>query len=451
MQVKQLSVSNEWDVDELREHFEQHQRVMVRAEFAGCGKSHACKAMEQRGHKVLFVCPTNKLVQNNKENGVTLNVFFGVGMTDDVTSKMSKFDDEKYDVIVFDEIYFANVRMLSKIKRYAEQNPNKIILATGDTNQLETIDLISNCLDYDTYMDHCIDTIFPNNIMLKENKRLKTPAEREKLRSFKEDIFNPDLEPHATMHKYFKKTGQLIADQGIAFRSSTCRTVSANLRKHRLNKTRPYEVGEKLVCRKFIKHKGMKLGVNYEYTIKSLSGQSMTLLDESSNTTYTIPTDLIQKHFIHSYCRTCHSFQGSTIDAAIMIFDWKFRHSSRKWLYTAVTRATSLNNVWLFDGQESNEIDDEIFNNYLNMKIFNYRKQDMKAGRPIPDNFITKEWLKQQFGKTCSDCGDCFAYEFCDGKVESNLSADRIDCNEAHHLNNITPLCVTCNQRKSCW
>ena len=122
------------------DHFEQEKRVMVRAEFAGCGKSFACKAMEARGHKVLFVCPTNKLAQNNLENGVTLNTFFAVGMTDDATQRMSKFDDSAYDVIVFDEIYFANVQMLAKIKRYTENNPNKIILATGDTDQLETID-----------------------------------------------------------------------------------------------------------------------------------------------------------------------------------------------------------------------------------------------------------------------------------------------------------------------
>ena len=101
---------------------------MIRAVFAGSGKSFACKAMENRGHKVLFVCPTNKLVQNNRESGVTLNQFFGVGMSEDGgVTRMSKFDDKPYDVIVFDEIYFASVRMLAKIKRYNELNPDKII------------------------------------------------------------------------------------------------------------------------------------------------------------------------------------------------------------------------------------------------------------------------------------------------------------------------------------
>ncbi len=86
LKTQQLTVSDEWNTNEMCDNFEQHRRVMVRAEFAGCGNSYACKAMEQRGHQVLFVCPTNKLAQNNNENGVTLNTFFSVGMmTDDAT------------------------------------------------------------------------------------------------------------------------------------------------------------------------------------------------------------------------------------------------------------------------------------------------------------------------------------------------------------------------------
>ncbi len=84
-------------------------------------------------------------------------------------------------VIVFDEIYFASVRMLAKVKIYSELNPEKIILATGDTDQLETIDLVSDRINYDTYMSHCIDTTFPNSILLKENKRLKTTLTRQPL------------------------------------------------------------------------------------------------------------------------------------------------------------------------------------------------------------------------------------------------------------------------------
>ena len=51
-------MKNEWDVNELCDLFEEKKRVMVRAVYIGSGTSFACKAMERRGHKVLFVCPT---------------------------------------------------------------------------------------------------------------------------------------------------------------------------------------------------------------------------------------------------------------------------------------------------------------------------------------------------------------------------------------------------------
>ena len=61
LQTNRIAIADEWDTNEFRDNFEKSRRVMIRAEYAGCGKSYACKAMEERGYKVLFVCPTNKL------------------------------------------------------------------------------------------------------------------------------------------------------------------------------------------------------------------------------------------------------------------------------------------------------------------------------------------------------------------------------------------------------
>jgi len=451
-------VQNEWNTDELCDLFVKHRRVMVRAEFAGCGKSHACKAMEQKGFKVLFVCPTNKLVQNNRENGTTLNQFFGVGLSEDGgLTRISKFDDSPYQVIVFDEIYFASIRMLAKIKRYCELNPDKIILATGDTDQLETIDLVSDRLDYDTYMNHCIDTIFPDGVRLKENKRLKGSADKIILELFKKQIFDPDIPVETTIKKWFKTTKEIKTTHNIAFKNSTCAWVADQVRTEMMKKTSEYEVGETLVCRKYLKQKGAKLNVNFEYKIKAIDGSTFTVEDESTNTSYTLKKEDVKAHFIHSYCRTCHSYQGSSINDEITIFDSKFHYVSRKWLYTAVTRATELSKVWFYNGyQEKHNGEKAALKRYLDLKVDNYKKQDLRAKREVTENFITSEWLNEQFGKTCPGCGDCFRFDFVHGLanfpiVHSNLSADRIDCSEGHHLGNIVPSCVTCNQRKSCW
>jgi hypothetical protein len=194
-----LTANREWDADEIRDLFETHRRAMVRAEHAGCGKPYSCEALENRGHKVFFVCPTNKLAQNSRENGTTLNQFFSVAMTE--TQKMSRFDDSPYAVIVFDEMCFASVRKSARI-RYAEQHPENIIVATGDTDQLECIDLVSDQLDYDTYMNHCVDTIFPNTIKLTENTRLTNEQDKLILKQFKADTCNSDISVLTTSAKY---------------------------------------------------------------------------------------------------------------------------------------------------------------------------------------------------------------------------------------------------------
>ena len=47
---------------------------------------------------------------------------------------------------------------------------------------------------------------------------------------------------------------------------------------------------------------------------------------------------------------------------------------NRKWLYTAVTRATELSNVVFFDGP-TEELDEVVLDRYLDRKVENYRKQ----------------------------------------------------------------------------
>ena len=215
-----------------------------------------------------------------------------------------------------------------------------------------------------------------------------------------------------------------------------------------LGKDEDFEVGEKLVCGKYMKVGDKSLNVNFEYVITKIYDHSITILDESSDDEFNILKKKVDKYFIYNYCRTCHSMQGSTITKPITIFDWNHYFVDRKWIYTAITRAENFKNVFFYKGQKD-DYDARVLRKYLGFKIENYKQQDEKAGRSINvDNFVDCNWFINQFGKACPRCGDCFKFDINNGKVvDCNLTANRIDVSECHHLNNVNPLCTVCNRK----
>ena len=67
---------------------------------------------------------------------------------------------------MFDEIHFHSVGKLALIWDFVRNNPDKIVVATGDTKQLKNPEKLSNVFGFEEYANHCIDLIFKNNIML---------------------------------------------------------------------------------------------------------------------------------------------------------------------------------------------------------------------------------------------------------------------------------------------
>ena len=158
-----------------------------------------------------------------------------------------------------------------------------------------------------------------------------------------------------------------------------------------------------------------------------------------------IPLELIRNNFIHGYCRTCHSFQGASIDDSITIFDWNHPCVSWKWLWTAITRSRDLDKVFFYNGN-CPEYNLQLLPGYLKKKIDGYEEQDKKAGRKYEEEkYITVDWLKSCYGKACCNCGDSFIFEVKHSRPTSNLTADRKDNSIAHTIDNVAPLCITCN------
>lgn len=439
---ERVHIKDEYDTDELCRVFEKYKRVVVRGSMPGCGKSYACEKMKERGHKVLFVCPTNKLVQKYGCEGITMNRFFSMGVDQDTV--MSKFDSSDYDVIVFDEVYLSCIKKLTKIKQYCDSHPEKIIIATGDTKQLEPIEKLSNQIDYDEYADHCVNAIFNYEIFLEIPKRVKSDEDKLKLKQLKEDIFNEEIPLMQTITKYFRFTkDKTRSNKNIAYLNKTCASVAKEIR-GKLNKTGEYEVGEKLICRNWFKVNKDSFNVNFEYEIVGVDNNNITITDISTKINYVLNINKIRTNFIFSYCGTCHSYQGSSLKESMTIFDYKYHFVDRKWLWTAITRATDLNNVWFYDYSEK-PLNTKMFNSYFHKKVEGYRAQDRRANRTISENYVTAEWLQNCINKPCRECGCTLEIEFDSGFATSNITAQRLDNSKDHNLDNVVPMCVRCN------
>ena len=160
-----------------------------------------------------------------------------------------------------------------------------------------------------------------------------------------------------------------------------------------------------------------------------------------------LPIDMVKKNLVHNYCRTCHSFQGLSVDVPITIYDWQCKYATRKWIYTAATRARQLNQIHFDGGKDTFEERADLVTSYFKKKVDGYMQQDRKAGRIIdPETYVTVEWLEACCGKPCQNsCGDCLYACYWRGRVESNITAQRVNPDLARQLDNIVPFCVHCN------
>ena len=181
---ERVLLKDEWNSKEAVEKVLEHKHVLFKALFAGSGKSHIPKQIQNKN--ILFVTPTNNLNQECGVEAITINTFFSIQVGEE---QLKDFDYSSYDVIVFDEIYFNSIPVLARIKTFVEKNPDKIIVATGDEHQLQGVVDITNTQGYRTYLDSCIKQIFKHYIYLEECKRLTNEEDRIKLKSIYHDIF----------------------------------------------------------------------------------------------------------------------------------------------------------------------------------------------------------------------------------------------------------------------
>ena len=150
--------------------------MIVKANTPGCGKPYICEGMVELGHKVIFRCTTNKLVQNyemanDNLTSVTVHNLCGITVGEET---MTHFDCSEFNVFVLDEIYFNDIHILNRIKSFIHNNKDKALRATGDSEQLKPVNEITRQdIGYDEYMDNVRSQLINHELCLKNKKQQK--------------------------------------------------------------------------------------------------------------------------------------------------------------------------------------------------------------------------------------------------------------------------------------
>jgi hypothetical protein len=212
----------------------------------------------------------------------------------------------------------------------------------------------------------------------------------------------------------------------------------------KLHPNTKYQVYQDLICRKSFKQKSKQVGyVNFTYTILDIDDEKnkYTLTDGESDD-IVVTKEQIESYFKLPYARTCHSQQGLSIDEKITIFDLKHPMVNTKWIYTAITRTTDLNNIQFYMGSkyslENNAIDGIIYK--LKNDIENHKIADKNANRDMSD-YVDVEWGLNILEKT-NRCA------FCMKDICEDFSIDRLDNSKGNSKNNCQIICWLCNVSK---
>jgi hypothetical protein len=440
--IERVEFEDEYDMKPIHKFIEEKRLVMIRAKFAGSGKSFVAKSMTDK--RVLFVCPSNFLTFDVKYNAddveaITANSFFGIN----VDSKQIKpcFDVDGYDVIVFDEILFLNMQFLSLIKRFIDDNPDKIIIANGDAKQLENFQIeLNNIKDKETYLNDVVNSMFNYEIYLKEIKRMNKEEDKEKLKNVYSELFEKHVKPIDVMKKYFKPTNKLMEGKNICYFNKTCQTVSKQYRKEIMNiHSENFIVGEEVLCKKYIKLVAnnmidgnlKQINVNCKFRISDIQNNDYILTDEFTGFRYRFSVQLVNSRFISATAITAHSSQGISFDSNVIVFDVKSNLVNANWLYVSCTRSRNMSNVYYYE----NKTEDD-FKFYAIKKLSGYKTQDAKR-EYNPSDYIDVQYILDGLKSCC---------KYCNIKLDDdNLTIDRVNDEYAHVKTNCCYACVDCN------
>ena len=328
---------------------------------AGTGKSYVIKQISKAvgDEQTARLCFTNKGAINI--NGQTIHKFLGLNKEGKILQSNIENIKKNIKLVIIDEVSMVSSFLWARLDILYQQTKIPFLLV-GDWQQIQPVEDLK---PFD-YLHH------PTVVNLSGGKivELQTVYRYDdKLKQASKDVMNLDT----------TKYGNLITKNNLCYMNSTRKFVNDLVVKEMIRSTNPKKVitikhlplnksknetekqykkrcdknptqtiqlfeGMPIIASKTIE-KGTIAVNNEVFNLKQI--KKSTLIMESTRPEGLHSIEIEKEEFYHGflvgYCITTHKAQGSTIDGRLSIWDWE--EMDEKLRYTAITRATKLENI----------------------------------------------------------------------------------------------------------
>ena len=415
--------------------------LLVTGKYPGSGKSRLALHWGNKRKDMLVVCPTNVLCDSIWQKGytaITTHKLLGRRPRGSEEEKFTPFDVWKYNVILFEEIYFYPVFQLEWIRDFLISHPSKIFIANGDPAQNEPVGQTLS-VNFDAYYDQIMRQMFLRRLDLQIPKRY-APRDRERMTKLYDELLREQHDPFVIAKKYLPvvqwKTLTTGSDAArcphVAFTNESVERVN-RWAQSKLSNTLEWKVGDVAIGKTWAKVGKHKINSNSEYLVTEIMQSQMTVKGQDG-ILRTMKKDRVSKLFKRPWCRTGHSIQGQTVGDKLYIHDPDSFLATARWLRTAVTRCKTLD-IILVTFQNPCHMASKT----IQQRISNHVIVDRRKGRPFNSkDYVTEHWARQKIKTQGYSCAVCLE------PLDLDWSIDRIDNSRAHVKDNCQISCRRC-------
>lgn len=404
--------------------------TLVTGILPGSGKTHLL-ATQLPLEDTLWLTATNEQQQRLEKcypglQAMTLCKFLNLRVGNDGLQPCGRATLTDAHNVVIDEVFQQSIVALGHLRAFMQACAGEAChwYATGDLHQTGAAEALNAIHDRSAYMDILADML-PNEYRLETCWRVP-PEQVPRLHALREALFVHGQSPLDVLDAFpFKTVTRLDGDalpfkKALALSNMTAQIVNGKLSDEKLPQ---FEV----LCKAY--HRDLVM--NKSYTVVGVQGSYYQLSNGKS---------YCKSWFRSPHCLTGHSVQGSTIDEPYAIFDVCSPHASQEWFWVCVTRASNLDNVYIYKGPRLGS------KLSVSSKLKSYAAHDASRGLQFD---LTSQWVMTTMKKQNYCCALCHDLLDLEAPTDDPFawSADRMDNLRGHSQDNCVITHVHCNKR----